>query len=260
MDKFNALSMEKRQIQEVDWFWEVCLVFIVTGAVLIAVVPKGDVVLKINTLANSTLDRFFINFTGLGSGLVFIPLIIGLLFKRFYYALAAVLSIFFTGIITGTLKHFCFNGTPRPTHFFNNEVFVHLIDSYNYFSYNSFPSGHAATAFALATLVVIVFNHKLLNILAFVFAFGISVSRIYLLQHFFIDVYFGAILGMASTLLSFTFISWGFYDKNRFQQHLTWHFDSKNLLRWTLFVTRQNLTKWMLTLKQQFVQFQIWLF
>lgn len=59
----------------------------------------------------------------------------------------------------------------------------------------SFPSGHASTAFAAATILT-TFNRKR-RWLYFLTAFLISYSRIYLGCHYFFDIVFGAVLGIA---------------------------------------------------------------
>jgi undecaprenyl-diphosphatase len=59
----------------------------------------------------------------------------------------------------------------------------------------SFPSGHAATAFAAAT--VLTFFDKKRRFFYYLIAFLIAYSRIYLGCHYFLDVFFGAIIGFS---------------------------------------------------------------
>ena len=61
----------------------------------------------------------------------------------------------------------------------------------------SFPSGHAAAAFALATLVALRFPRTILP--AFLLATGVALARIYLGVHFPSDVLAGAVLGAVPT-------------------------------------------------------------
>ena len=67
----------------------------------------------------------------------------------------------------------------------------------------SFPSGHAATAFAAAT--VLTFFDKKRRLFYYTVAILISYSRIYLDCHYFFDVIIGAIIGylISRLLLSF---------------------------------------------------------
>jgi len=57
----------------------------------------------------------------------------------------------------------------------------------------SFPSGHASTAFAAATILT--FFDKKRRFFYYLIAFLIAYSRIYLGCHYFLDVFIGAILG-----------------------------------------------------------------
>jgi undecaprenyl-diphosphatase len=59
----------------------------------------------------------------------------------------------------------------------------------------SFPSGHAATAFATATVIALL--HPRLRVPAFALATLVGLSRVYLGVHFFFDVLAGAALGIA---------------------------------------------------------------
>lgn len=59
----------------------------------------------------------------------------------------------------------------------------------------SFPSGHASTAFAAATVVAML--HPRLRVPAFAVAALVAASRVYLGVHFTIDVVVGAALGAA---------------------------------------------------------------
>lgn len=57
----------------------------------------------------------------------------------------------------------------------------------------SFPSGHATSCFAAATILIA--YHRKLGIAAFVFAGLVAFSRLYLLVHFPTDVMIGCLLG-----------------------------------------------------------------
>ena len=63
----------------------------------------------------------------------------------------------------------------------------------------SFPSSHAATAFAAAATLA--FFDKKRRILYYILAVLISVSRIYLHCHYFFDTVFGALLGYFTSCL-----------------------------------------------------------
>lgn len=68
-----------------------------------------------------------------------------------------------------------------------------LINKVNQFA---FPSGHAAFCFGLATIVY--FYNKKVGILFFIFAFLISVARIFVGVHWPLDILAGAAVGVLS--------------------------------------------------------------
>ncbi|MDH5599438.1 MAG: phosphatase PAP2 family protein, partial [Cyclobacteriaceae bacterium] len=45
-------------------------------------------------------------------------------------------------------------------------------------------------------------KNKYISALSFILALTVGFSRVYLLQHFFVDIYFGAILGVIATVMA----------------------------------------------------------
>jgi len=69
-----------------------------------------------------------------------------------------------------------------------------LLDSY------SFPSGHATTSFALAWVISICYPYLWAQIPIYLTAITISVSRVYMREHYPLDVLGGGLLGTASAI------------------------------------------------------------
>jgi undecaprenyl-diphosphatase len=61
----------------------------------------------------------------------------------------------------------------------------------------SYPSSHAATAFAVATVIAFSFRQFRWQIISFTVAVLIGFSRLYLGLHYFSDFFGGAVLGLA---------------------------------------------------------------
>lgn len=70
----------------------------------------------------------------------------------------------------------------------------------------SFPSGHAASSFAAATALTIVFQQK--GKYAFIVAGLIAISRVYVGVHYVSDILVGALLGVMISLWGGVILNW----------------------------------------------------
>lgn len=62
--------------------------------------------------------------------------------------------------------------------------------------YDSFPSGHAATAFSVATIVALQYRHRpWVPVLAYTIAAGVGLTRVTMDRHWMSDVVVGAVVG-----------------------------------------------------------------
>lgn len=109
----------------------------------------------------------------------------------FYAIISVVLSRL---VITEIIRHFYPH--LRPFQVYN---FIPLI----YDTASSFPSGHAAFFFALATIIFIF--HKKWGIVYFVGSFIIVLSRIMAGIHWPIDILGGILIGISSAIVIFKF-------------------------------------------------------
>ena len=154
---------------------------------------------KINSLAGKSvcwdgLGIFFAEYFGY----ILLAILILFLLKDYkkywpiiFRALAAgILSRF---IITEIIRFFW----ERPRPFVENQV--NLLLSHG--ASSSFPSGHAAFYFALASIVY--FYNKKLGIVFLISSFLISISRVFVGVHWPSDVLTGAIIGIFSGWLIF---------------------------------------------------------
>jgi membrane-associated phospholipid phosphatase len=167
--------------------------------VLLAIfVNKGEDVLWINGHHSTFLDSFFVVITDLGAGLLFIPLLLILLFVRFKYA-ALTVSVWIThGIICSVLKRGLFGYLKRPKEIIDNDL-LHFVPDVNVHSHFSFPSGHTATIFCLAFLLSLLIKRKWASMVFILIALVVAYSRVYLLQHFLMDVAAGSVIGIVAT-------------------------------------------------------------
>lgn len=128
----------------------------------------------------------------------FVMLIILLMVRVRYAILVPLIGFCVSGLSFLTKGFFAHH---RPLMFLEInglDVKVNFIEGIQlYTGQTSFPSGHTMSAFALYGLVAFLFpKKKLWGILFFSIALLTGISRIYLVQHFFQDVYLGALIGL----------------------------------------------------------------
>lgn len=172
----------------------VCLTFIIR-------LDKGTIHLAMDQWHIGSEPTFFTYYTYLGDGLAFVAVTLLLLALRKPGAM--VLSTAATGvailIVVGLLKNLVFPDVNRPWGFFE-EGTLRTIEGLKQHHHNSFPSGHTTAAFGLFGILAFWINKKWTSVLCFVLALGVGYSRMYLNQHFLIDVMVGSVLG---TLLAY---------------------------------------------------------
>lgn len=116
--------------------------------------------------------------------------------RTLFLRLGIALTFFFVstacaGILTDVLKPLL--GRARPK-LLTQEAFFGFRPFSLKSDWNSMPSGHTATAFAVAMALMAFFPH--LKVPLFAFAFLIGLSRIVVNAHYFSDVLFGAAIGI----------------------------------------------------------------
>ncbi len=173
--------------------------------ILFLVHEQGDIVLAVNRAHHPALDIFFTYLTQLGDGIVFLFLAVLLVMVKFRYTIITALVGGVHALLIGVMKKGFFSHVPRPKNFFDAEAGLHFINNVNVHGWMSFPSGHTTSAFALALLVSLMAKKRIVTAFCMGYALLIGVSRIYLLQHFYIDVFSGAVIGFLSTLI----VWWG---------------------------------------------------
>ncbi len=192
--------MKMGKIKYIDKF--ILSLVAITGLALMLAftVPKGTFVLFMQYLRTPVLDYIMEFFSFLGLGIMVIPVLI-LVWRRcgLWQLIASGGTAIFLAIIIQLLKR-TFN-EPRPALAleFMPEPYPFSIPHELF----SFPSGHSATAFFIATTLFMVFRTRKILILAFIYATLVAISRIYLFQHFFVDTVVGAIIGISLGYLAF---------------------------------------------------------
>ena len=187
-----------------------CWVYGTTALVLVLAalsISKGQDVIWINSRHTLFLNAFMIFITQLGAGLLFLPLLIALLFVRLRYSLLTLSIWIGHGIICAILKRSFFGYLKRPKELLGNDLlyFVPNVDVHSFFS---FPSGHTATIFCLAFLLSLLIRKRIASFVFLLIALLVAYSRIYLLQHFLVDVAGGAVIAVVVT-----YLLWNYFER-----------------------------------------------
>lgn len=181
-----------------------CLYFnVLIGIVLIALMQKPSMNVWINDhWANRTLDPIFILYSDIFQGYaVAIPAIILLFISRKKFFMMCTLGLMVL-ILVWCIKEYIIGNIPRPTKLIPLEDYAHVLEDLSIYKENySFPSGHSTTAFGVTTLLAYFCRNRWASFFLFSIAMGAAFSRIYLLQHFYVDVYAGMILGYAFAII-----------------------------------------------------------
>lgn len=200
----NPKLSVKSQFLDNAYFSYPFMFFLIIGLILQIFTNKGDITLFVNSFQNPILDKYFIFMTEIGDGTYFGIALIFVLLYKVRFALLGVATYLASGAIVQILKYFI--EAPRPKIYFEGTGLLNFINGVNVHSYNSFPSGHTASGFAIFLFLAILTKNKHLGFLYFMIALSVGISRVYLLQHFFIDIYFGAIFGFVFTILVYNII------------------------------------------------------
>lgn len=191
--------------------------FLLSGLIFLLVTSKGQGFLYLTPYHSKPLDDFFIAYTNLGDGIFSILIVLFLLAaRRFEFAWQILAAYVMSGLIAQLLKQIVFS--PRPKEFFVNQH-IYLIDGITHTGSSSFPSGHSASIFALATLLSFFTKKKWLSLVYLFLAISVGYSRMYLSQHFPIDVLTGAFIGVGTALFVYFF----YYNriKSRFSKKIS---------------------------------------
>ncbi|HEY6915220.1 MAG TPA: phosphatase PAP2 family protein [Paludibacter sp.] len=162
---------------------------------------KADLHLWLTSFHTPANDVFFHYYTYVGD---WIPYAIagGLLFYQYRMPLFIVLTQLATGLASQIIKHAL--NEPRPLLYFKQNfsaIRLHEVAGEHLHSTHSFPSGHTTTAFAFFLVLAFYTKKPALHFLYFILAALVGYSRIYLSQHFALDVFAGSIIGVSVTIL-----------------------------------------------------------
>ena len=181
------------------------ILLLILGVIILVGFPKVEGHLFLNPWHYRPLDYIFRAFTILGDGLMILSLAVLLfIFKRRFLSLMIIGGYVLSGIPVQIIKSYF--DAPRPAVFLKEMNYSHFVEGVTLHNYNSFPSGHTASAFALAVILAISLKNKWYGLILLFVATMVGYSRIYLSQHFMVDVFVGSFIGVLSGVTIYLFL------------------------------------------------------
>ncbi len=200
--------------------WQQNAVFITLSLTLIAAlglallfIPKADLHLLLCDRHTPARDVFYRFYTQVAEWFPYVLCVALLLFSRIGDGIFASSAMILSALTTQLFKHIV--NAPRPLTWFgahHPDIELPLAEGVRMNYWLSFPSGHTTSFFALAFVASILLTRNprfsrttsyILQILLFLAAALGGYSRIYLSQHFALDVFAGVVVGTLITLVCY---------------------------------------------------------
>lgn len=203
------------------------VLFVALGLALLWI-PKGELHMLLCNRHTPLRDLFYRYYTQVAEWFPYIVCVLLLLFSRIGDGVFASAAMIFSALTTQLFKRII--NAPRPlTWFADNmpDVQLPLVEGVRMNLWYSFPSGHTTSFFALAFVLAILWGEKspesrirtnmpavntfysiyLIPGSLFLLAALGGYSRIYLSQHFAIDVFGGMCVGMLISIVCYAIFS-----------------------------------------------------
>ena len=188
------------------------LVLALVLGIVLFLMPKAELHLALCQPHTRFLDALVPVFTNLVDWLPYVTVVL-LLFYRAGWATFLASNLLLSTLIAQPIKHIVH--APRPlTWFAENmpDIILPLIEGVKMNLWLSFPSGHTTTFFVLFFSISIILctenirGKNILSLLCFLLATFGAYTRIYLSQHFALDVFAGILIASFTTILLYYFL------------------------------------------------------
>ena len=208
----NTTGINKLEIKYLFPFLVPALVLALVLGIMLLVIPKAELHLALCQPHTAFLDLLVPIITNLVDWLPYLVVLL-LLFYRAGWATFLASNLLLSTLIVQPIKHIVC--APRPFIWFAEnmpDVTLPLVEGVKMNLWLSFPSGHTTTFFVLfftLSIILCAENIKGKNILSFLCflcaSFG-AYTRIYLSQHFALDIFAGILIAVCSTLVLYFFL------------------------------------------------------
>ena len=219
----------KRLWQQNAVFISLSLALIVALGLALLLMPKADLHLLLCDHHTPARDMFYRFYTQVAEWFPYVLCVALLLFSRIGNGVFASSAMILSALTTQLFKHIV--NAPRPLTWFGAhypDIELPIAEGVRMNYWLSFPSGHTTSFFALAFVASILLTRNprchrttsyILQILLFVAAALGGYSRIYLSQHFALDVFAGVVVGTLITLVCYV-VFYRFKDQKWYNYRL----------------------------------------
>ncbi len=178
------------------YFFIPYLLLLILSLMYLSVHHHGEMVLWLNGYHTNFLDLFFKIWTYGGDEIIYGVIAVALLIlkRKFGYIFLVVGAV--EGLISWVMKQLFFDDVPRPKKFFEGREVLNFVEGVKVTDFNSFPSGHTMTAFAMAGFLALMIGKREWSVVLVFAAALVGISRIYLNQHFLVDITAGSLIGV----------------------------------------------------------------
>ncbi len=158
--------------------------------------------LLLNKDFGTIADDVLLGFTYLAEGWMWIPylMIVGWFLKKDKAIIIYCFAI--STLLTQIPKLIFFPNITRPIASGIDPNLIHKVEGVVMHQLSSFPSGHTATAFTIFLLTIYLFDHKKMVLMGLIYAMLCAYSRVYLGQHFPLDLGGGILVAILTVEIS----------------------------------------------------------
>lgn len=204
------------------------LILIIVLGLALLYIPKGELHLLLCDRHTPARDIFYRYYTHIAEWLPYVVCVLILLFGRIGDGVYASTSMIVSSLVAQGIKHLV--RAPRPLSWFAEnvpDVTLPLSPGVDMNYWLSFPSGHTTSFFAMAFVLSLIATQKrsisiAVQILLFALAALGGYSRIYLSQHFTLDVLAGIVIGVGISC-----ICWAVFQRFEGQKWYNYHLFAK---------------------------------
>lgn len=199
------LCLKSMKPYSYSFFKSAAITSLLLGTIIIiasCALGKQAFFLLLNKDLGSVADFIFTYLTYMGDGILWIPAALYFIFCNKKKIPIIIGTILISTSLVQVCKQLILPGIARPFAAIINIQLIHTVKNVAVHTSNSFPSGHTTTVFCFFLLGSLVFKKWTHCILAGIVALLTAYSRIYLAQHFPIDIGAGIITAVVSVYLA----------------------------------------------------------